>query len=484
MRYLDTHTLRRGERALPTPFRLRLDKPGGHAELTCSAILRHLPGKRLVCAADWPGHGPVVVKIFLAPGRAEHHYQQELQGLQAMHAGGIPTPDLLFNGRLADGEARLLVLRKMEGFENLSDHLKRHATPDERREALGRVVALIARLHEAGLRQRDIHPGNFLIADDTVLVIDGDDIVSSGRGPLPCRESLADLPLFFAQFPSPFDALAPRLTEAYATHRNWPSQGCEVHAIDAQIQRWRAWRLKKFLPKTRRACTAFVARQTWHRFMVCDREWFGPDRRKLLDDPEAFIDGGTLLKAGNSATVARLTVDGQAIVVKRYNIKNRAHALRRSLRPSRAMISWTNAHRLRFLGISTPRPLAVIEERWGIVRQRAYFIMAYQPGNTIDEALRAAAADADQVARLLDQVGRLLQQLAAARLSHGDFKATNFLLSSGRLYLLDLDGMRSHATSSAFERAFRKDLARLKRNWADLPLVERGLAERLPPFFR
>ena len=342
---------------------------------------------------------------------------------------------------------------------------------------------MIARLHEAGLRQRDIHPGNFLIAGDTVLVIDGDDIVPSGQGPLPCRESMANLTLFFAQYPPPFDALAPPLTEAYAAHRDWPPHCCQAQAIDDQIQRWRAWRLKKFLPKTQRSCTAFMVRKTWHQFMACDREWFGPARRSLLDDPDAFIDAGTILKAGNTATVARIAIDGQDLVVKRYNIKNGAHALSRSLRPSRAMISWTNAHRLRFLGIGTPHPLAVIEERWGVVRKRAYFIMAHRPGKTIDEALRAVVDDSAEVARLLDQLGQLLQQLAAARISHGDFKATNFLLSSNRIYLLDLDGMRAHKTSSAFERAFRQDLARLKRNWADLPFVGRCLAERMPHFF-
>ncbi len=484
MRHLDTHTLRRVGRTLSTPFRLQLAKTDDNAELTCSEILRHLPAKRLVCGGDWGRHGPVIVKIFLDPRRAEHHYQRELQGVQAMHAEGIPTPALLFKGRLFDGEARLLIFRKMAGFENLSEHLKRIASSGERLEVLGRAVVMIARLHDVGLRQRDIHPGNFLIAGDTVMVIDGDDIVQSSRRPLPHRESLANLTLFFAQFPSPFDALTPRLTVAYAAHRDWPPHCCQAQAIDDQIRRWRAWRLKKFLPKTQRSCTAFMARKTWHRFMACDREWFGPARRSLLDDPEAFIDAGTILKAGNTATVARIAIDGQELVVKRYNIKNRAHALSRSLRPSRAMISWTNAHRLRFLGIRTPRPLAVIEERWGVVRKRAYFIMGHTPGKTIDEALRAVADDSAAVAHLLDQLGQLLQQLAAARISHGDFKATNFLLSSNRIYLLDLDGMRSHKTSSAFERAFRQDLARLKRNWAGLPLVERYLSERMPHFLR
>lgn len=475
---LDTHILHREGRSLSPPFCLRL-AGAGEDKLTCTEILRHLPGKRLVCGGNWQGRGPVVVKVFLDPTGAERHCRRERQGIQAMQEAHIPTPELLLQGHLADGQAPLLIFRKMEGFENLAEHLDKTENTQERIDAMGLAVASIARLHEAGLRQRDVHPGNFLLSGGTVMVIDGDDIEKSDRRPLPPQESLSNLALFYAQFPAQFDGMAPWLTEAYASIRNWPPGRYEDHSIADQIEHWREWRLKKFLPKTRRACTAFRVQKDWHRFMACDREWYSPGRRKLLDDPDVFIETGTILKAGNSATVAKINLEGQDLVIKRYNLKNATHTLSRSLRPSRAMVSWENAHRLRFLGINTPPPLAVIEERWGILRKRAFFIMAHQPGKTIDQVLQTVIDSHRAVDRCLDQLEVLLKQLAAARISHGDFKATNFLLSANQLYLVDLDGMRAHRSGSNFRRAFLRDMQRLARNWENIPQISDRLAGRI-----
>jgi tRNA A-37 threonylcarbamoyl transferase component Bud32 len=211
--------------------------------------------------------------------------------------------------------------------------------------------------------------------------------------------------------------------------------------------------------------------------MACDRAWYSPSLQHLLSDPDACIKTGTILKDGNTATVAKVTIGSQTIVVKRYNIKNRRHALRRCLRPSRAVVSWKNAHRLLFLGIRTPRPIAVIEERWGIFRRRAYFIMAYLPGETIDKIVRAKIDDSRAIGNCLDHLATLINQLASAQISHGDFKATNFLISSNQLHLLDLDGMTAHRINGAFKRAFRKDLVRLRLNWPDLPNISSRIAK-------
>ena len=481
MRRFETRTLRDAKRGMPTPFQLVLCTDEGPSRLTCTAVLRHLPGKRLVCSGTRADGVPVVAKLFLDPSGAERHYRRERQGIEALRAAGIPTPDILFQGRLADGQAPVLLVREMCGFADLSERLRR-CSAKGRFETLRPVVASIAGLHAAGLRQRDIHPGNFLIAGNQVMVIDGDDIEKPGPVPLSQRHSLSNLALFFAQFQPSFDALVPPLLEVYRTCRNWPPQSLVYHDINAAIQRWRAWRLKRFLPKTRRSCTAFVVRKQWRRFIACDREWYTPVFQPLLNDPDAFIETGTILKAGNSATVARCSVDGQDVVVKRYNIKNRVHALSRSLRPSRAMISWQNAQRLRFIGIATPRPLAVIEERWGWIRRRAYFIMAYLPGETIDRIIRARIDQPLAIAHWFGQLETLLMQLAGARISHGDFKATNFLISSNQLYLVDLDGMQAHRNPAKFKRAFRKDLRRLQLNWRGLREVNHqitGMAERL-----
>ena len=478
MRCYDTHTLRGADRVLPTPFQVILDAHESRPELVCTGVLRHLPGKRLVCSGTRGGGEPVVAKIFLDPSGADRHYRRELQGIKALQEAGIATPELLFQGRLADGQAPVLLLREMHGFDNLSERLER-CGQDRRMETLRPVVEAIAGLHAAGLKQRDIHPGNFLLSGSRVMIIDGDDIEKPGPAPLSHRESLSNLALFFAQFHPAFDALAPHLMAVYHACRHWPTPSDTSESIAIAIQRWRKWRLKRFLPKIQRSCTAFFVQKQWRRFMACDRAWYVPAHQALLDDPDAFIETGTVLKAGNRGTVAKLSIDGREIVVKRYNIKSMAHAISRGLRPSRAMVSWENAHRLRFLGIRTPRPLAVIEERWGIRRKRAFFFMAHRPGITIDQALRGALDNPQAVNHYLDLLGDLLKQLAAALISHGDCKATNFLLSSQGLYLVDLDGMRAHRFKSAHRRAFRRDMDRLLCNWQDLPQVQCGLEARI-----
>jgi tRNA A-37 threonylcarbamoyl transferase component Bud32 len=473
----DTETLRVSGRTLPTPFQLLLDTSEEQRALTCTAILRHLPGKRLVCRGVWHQRQQVVTKIFLAASGAKRHYQRELQGIEALRSTEIATPAILFKGTLADGKAPLLLFQEMQGYQNLAERLATANTTDDRLAVMRPVIQCIARLHVAGLWQRDIHPGNFLLSGNEVMMIDGDDIEGNGRQPLSQQKSFSNIALFFAQFYPQFDAIVPPLVGVYGTCRNWPIDPGTYSAIQKKIRRWRAWRQAKYLKKTNRSCTAFVAQKAWHRFMACDRAWYSPSLQHLLSDPDAYIKTGTILKDGNTATVAKVTMGSQTLVVKRYNIKNYRHALRRCLQPSRAMVSWQNAHRLLFLGIRTPRPIAVIEERWGIFRRRAYFIMAYLPGETLDKIIHAKIDDAQAIENGFDHLATLIKQLAAAQISHGDFKATNFLVSSSQLHLLDLDGMTAHRITGAFKRAFRKDLVRLRQNWPDLPNLSSRIAK-------
>jgi len=477
MRCHDTQTLRRKGRALPTPFRLVLNTAGERRELICSTILRNLPGKRLVCSGTWGRQQPVVAKIFIDASGAERHYQQELKGITALKAAQIPTPALLFQGTLADGLAPLLLFQKMEGFETLTERLATVASTDGRIETIRPVIEAIARLHAAGLRQRDIHPGNFLLSANDVMIIDGDDIEPPHNGPLPQDASMSNLALFFAQFFPEFDNTMPQLLDIYINSRDWHLDSAIRETIKQKIRQWRDWRQKKYLQKIQRPCTAFIVKKDWHRLMVCDREWYAPSKQHLLADPDAYIKNGTILKDGNTATVAKVTLGSQTLVIKRYNIKDNRHALRRCLRPSRAMVSWRNAHRLQFLGIHTPRPIAVIENRWGFLRKRAFFIMAYLPGETIEQIVRTKINDPQVIKDCLDQLEALLKQLAVAQISHGDFKATNFLISSGRLSLVDLDGMQAHRSISAFKQGFHRDLQRLQRNWRDFPMVYRQIVD-------
>ena len=67
------------------------------------------------------------------------------------------------------------------------------------------------------------------------------------------------------------------------------------------------------------------------------------------------------------------------------------------------------------------------------------------------------------------QLLAVLKQLAHCRISHGDMKGNNFILSTQGATVIDLDAMKQHKHESGFQRAQRRDLRRFMRNWEACP---------------
>ena len=135
----------------PVPFRFDADFGDGGRRVVCTEVLRVQPGRRLVALAQLDDGDQVVVKGFC--GRhASRDWRRERRGHEALSATGVPVPRRLGEGRGA--RARLLC------FEHIRD--SRPAGPAD---APG-VLAVLARLHAAGVRQRDLHFGNFLVREN------------------------------------------------------------------------------------------------------------------------------------------------------------------------------------------------------------------------------------------------------------------------------------------------------------------------------
>jgi hypothetical protein len=156
------------------------------------------------------------------------------------------------------------------------------------------------------------------------------------------------------------------------------------------------------------------------------------------------------------------------VVVKRYNIKSFWHGLSRAFRTSRAAQSWANAHRLLISNIATAQPLALVEERWGVFRRRAYYLSEYVDA---PDALQffAQCASADDRLVVARQLVALLHKLYLLKYTHGDFKATNIKIVDLKPLLIDLDAMQAHSFCRfgdwGFERKHIKDVKRFIRNW-------------------
>ena len=205
--------------------------------------------------------------------------------------------------------------------------------------------------------------------------------------------------------------------------------------------------------------------------MVCDRAMASPEMLELLADPDASLQqaGSKYLKQGNTCTLWQVRAGQHMLVVKRYNIKGLTHRISRMFRATRAAVSWKNAQRLQMCGISTPKPVALIEERFGPLRGRAWYVSEFVQG---DDALDLCNPPADRLIDAQADVGSvvaLLTQLAHCRISHGDMKGNNFILTRQGATVIDLDAMKQHVHKSGFQRAQRRDLRRFMRNWQACP---------------
>ncbi len=414
--------------------------------MTVERWQRILPGKRLTGSGEWQGR-KVLAKLFIAARGSERHWQRECRGAETLATHGLPTPALLASGLLRDG-----------GQYVLYDYLDGAHNPDgESLDELTPVFAQVGRMHALGLVQEDAHLGNFLLKDGRFYVIDGDAI----RGPASPADCTGNLALLLAQLQPQAEAtMRTALLQAYRSGN--PGATTDEAQLAAASARARQARLADYLDKSLRDCSLFKSAHSVDRFFSIVRSETGL-LAPLIHDPDAWLERGIPLKRGRTATLARVEVNGRQLVIKRYNIKGPGHALSRSWRPSRAWQSWLEGHRLSFLGIATPRPLALIEKRAGPLRGKAWLISEYCDG----ESLASRFHDPDTVppASDLDAIGELMRRLVAARISHGDLKATNLLWCDDQPHLVDLDAMRQHAGEAGFKRAWQRDCARFLDNW-------------------
>lgn len=218
----------------------------------------------------------------------------------------------------------------------------------------------------------------------------------------------------------------------------------------------------------------------WRLRLTYDSAFEGHNLRALAEDPDGWMasDSARVLKHDRTTTVALVGSGDRRWAVKRFNTKNPWHFARRSFQRSRASICWDAALQLLDVGVATPRPVGWAEQRLGPLKGRSYYIAEYVIGTTLSEFLGRQNDSGVEVA--VAQIGRIFRSLRAAGLSHGDMKASNFLVHRHQVYLLDLDAVRRHERGARLDRACDRDRQRFLLNWVDQPDL-RTRFERIIP---
>lgn len=441
-------------------FRLALqDAP----ELSCEQIVRRIPGRRLVCRGSWAGRA-VYAKLFIGSD-AQRYAVRDAHGALALHAAALATPELLHEGAIDEAAGRVLIYAAVEPSQD-AEQAWLAADAAGRAQLAAALVATVARQHAAGLLQTDLYLRNFLCAADAIYTLDGDGI----RQPptLDQRSALANLALLLSKFDVLDDVRLPELLQLYAEVRGWKPAGALLTELQQRVRATRQRVARQYAErKVLRECSEVRVRQGFWRYAAFERAQLTPELEQLAADPDAALQaaGSQRLKSGNTCTVGLVQAGARKVVVKRYNVKNFWHGLNRALRCTRASVSWSNAHLLRLLGISTPPPLALIERRWGWLRRQSYFLAEYQAGPDIAEVLADPVLAPERKHELAALLATLLRRLSLLGIEHGDMKASNFLLVDGEPVVIDLDAMRLHADPAVAQRRHARDLRRFLKNW-------------------
>ena len=471
--------LKNSGRSPTLPLSLELADAAGPAQLQLLSLLRVLPGQRYVGAGVWRGR-PVLAKL-LVGSKAARHFQRELQGVRLLAEQGLTTPLLLADG-LQEGEGGWLLFELLQGAQSLGDAWKQvEALPvlaDEQTEVLAEALGAIGQLHAKGLWQSDLHLDNLLRHDNRLYLIDGAGICVEEAGkPLSRQKVLENLGVFFAQLPKSLEPFTEELLVHYLLSN--AEHALPLEALQKQVNKVRGWRLRDFLNKVGRECTLFSVQRGPFALRAIRREEEAA-MLPVLEQADALLDQGHLYKTGGAASVGRVEVAGRPLVIKRYNIKGFAHWLKRFWRPSRAWHSWREGNRLAFLGIATPKPLALLERRFLWLRRSAYLVTEHLPGPDIIERFAPFVDSGQAPEPELLALDQLFAELIKERISHGDFKGHNLFWQEGRWALIDLDSMCQHSSLSSFAPAYARDRARFMRNWPQDSNLYQVIDQRLP----
>lgn len=169
----------------------------------------------------------------------------------------------------------------------------------------------------------------------------------------------------------------------------------------------------------------------------------GAEPIDLIEKLDALMDNGKIIKSDVTTYLSLLSWNNKMLVIKRYNHKGLIHSLRHSVLKSRARRSWLNAHLLLMMNIPTPKPLAFIEYRKGPLLWKSYIVTEFVEGQKLADFFKENMND-QQRSKILLQIRHLLDKLGQNRITHGDLKLSNIIVSKTGLVLTDLDSMKRH----------------------------------------
>ena len=435
----------------------------------CKRLLRSIKGVRSVYDAIW-GQKEVIVKIFSDRLNAARHLKREWDGFNRLRELGIDCPQPLFFGKTPDGSCAI-VTEKIGDSTTALDIFEKAESKDEKLNILILIVKHLAGQNDKGVYQNDFHLGNFLVWEGKVYAIDPAQMRFYSRK-LPKAESISQLALAACCLYQ-YDAdYIRRLAQSYYDEREWEFEEKDITVLLEAMRRHRKTQVKKGLKKTLRTSKRQVLIKKKGLRAVFEKGFAeNIEPEDFIEGIDSLMDSGRVLKKGNTCYVSQLRYNGKDIVIKRYNYKGFIHSVRNTIKGSRARRGWLFGHLMGMLGAATPKPLAFIEKRRGRLIVKSYFITEFVEGTKLCDLLKDSQVSEQKRRQVKQQVIGQLDRLADYRITHGDLKHTNIIVTDKGVVLSDLDSMQIHKTAFTYKLYRTKDISLFAHGKRDGDLI-------------
>jgi len=357
---------------------------------------------------------------------------------------------------------------------DMSRTLRKDTLPRKRNliECFGETVG---QMHTKGIFHGDLRLGNVLVQQKEeawrFFFIDNERTKKFQRLPTRLRlKNLVQINMFQENISDTDRMRFFRKYCAQHTHTKEAEKALAKHVLKKTEQRLRNKKKPtKSMKKYLRTNKKYLRINTEGWLAVFDRSFCQePEALNFVRNVAALIQQGEFLKNGDTSSVSRSMWNNKNIVTKQYNHRGFCHSLRHTIKRSRALRCWINGHRLFNLGIPTPKPLAYLEQRKGLLVWKSYLVTEFVDGQMLYDFERDANVSQQQLSRIIGQIEELLEKLAKHRISHGDLKHTNILITQNGPILTDLDTMRVHRLKGIYNLKRARDMARFLKDIQDI----------------
>ncbi len=196
-----------------------------------------------------------------------------------------------------------------------------------------------------------------------------------------------------------------------------------------------------------------------------DFRWIGlrnkvsEDLLKLIQDEEALLSQGVVIKDEEGHLVVKINFSGRSLFIKKYRIKNLFHMIRKFFTKTRARNSWEALHWFNSVGIRTMQPVLIYEELGLSGALNSVLVTEEIEGKRLDYEIQ----EKEEFIKTASSIYNFFKRMKWIGFHHGDAKSSNFYISRERLVVFDLDSSKRHSRGSLVKK-IAKDKKRILRS--------------------